>query len=87
MDIQDPTSGMRMFSRRMIEEFAKGLNYGPEPDTVSYLIKQGAKVAEVPVTMDERISGVSYLTPVNASKYMIKMLISILLIQNFRKRG
>ena len=87
VDIQDPTSGMRMFSRRMIEEFAKGLNYGPEPDTVSYLIKQGAKVAEVPVTMDERISGVSYLTPVNASKYMIKMLISILLIQNFRKRG
>ena len=87
VDIQDPTSGMRMFSRRMIEEFAKGLNYGPEPDTVSYLIKQGAKVAEVPVTMDERISGVSYLTPVNASKYMIKMLISMLLIQNFRKRG
>ena len=87
VDIQDPTSGMRMFSRRMIEELAKGLNYGPEPDTVSYLIKQGAKVAEVPVTMDERISGVSYLTPVNASKYMIKMLISILLIQNFRKRG
>ncbi|MCI7263245.1 MAG: glycosyltransferase family 2 protein [Clostridiaceae bacterium] len=85
--IQDPTSGMRMFSRKMIEEFAGGLNYGPEPDTVSYLMKQGAKVAEVPVIMDERVSGVSYLTPVNASKYMIKMLISILLIQNFRKRG
>ena len=46
-----------------------------------------AAVAEVPVIMDERVSGVSYLTPVNASKYMIKMLISILLIQNFRKRG
>lgn len=85
--IQDPTSGMRMFSRKMIEEFAGGLNYGPEPDTVSYLMKQGARVAEVPVVMDERISGTSYLTPVNASKYMIKMLISILLIQNFRKRG
>lgn len=85
--IQDPTSGMRMFSRKMIEEFAGGLNYGPEPDTVSYLMKQGAKVAEVPVVMDERVSGTSYLTPVNASKYMIKMLISILLIQNFRKRG
>ncbi|MDD6074464.1 MAG: glycosyltransferase family 2 protein [Clostridium sp.] len=85
--IQDPTSGMRMFNRKMIEEFAGGLNYGPEPDTVSYLMKQGAKVAEVPVIMDERVSGVSYLTPVNAAKYMIKMLISILLIQNFRKRG
>lgn len=87
VDIKDPTSGMRMFSERMIAEFAKGLNYGPEPDTVSYLMKQGAKVAEVPVHMDERISGVSYLTPVNAAKYMVKMLVSILLIQNFRKRG
>lgn len=86
-DIKDPTSGMRMFSRKLIEEFAKGLNYGPEPDTISYLIKQGARVAEVPVIMDERLLGASYLTPVNASRYMIKMLISILLIQNFRKRG
>ena len=85
--IKDPTSGMRMFNRRMIEEFARGLNYGPEPDTVSYLIKQGARVAEIPVIMDERLRGVSYLTPFNALRYMTKMLISILLIQNFRKRG
>lgn len=84
--LKDPTSGMRMFSRKMVEEFALGLNYGPEPDTVSYLIKQGAKVAEVQVTMDERIAGVSYLNPVNAVKYMSKMLFSILMIQNFRKR-
>lgn len=84
--IKDPTSGMRMFSRKMIEEFALSLNYGPEPDTVSYLIKQGAKVAEVQVIMDERIAGESYLNPVNAARYMSKMLFSILLIQNFRKR-
>ena len=85
-DIKDPTSGMRMFSRKMIREFSMGLNYGPEPDTVSYLVKQGAKVAEVPVIMDERISGTSYLTPLRAAKYMTQMLVSILLIQNFRKR-
>ena len=86
-DIKDPTSGMRMFSRKMIREFAMGLNYGPEPDTVSYLVKQGAKVAEVPVIMDERISGTSYLTPLRAAKYMTQMMVSILLIQNFRKRS
>ena len=86
-DIKDPTSGMRMFSRKMIREFAMGLNYGPEPDTVSYLVKQGAKVAEVPVIMDERISGTSYLTPFRAAKYMTQMMVSILLIQNFRKRN
>lgn len=84
--IHDPTSGMRMFNRSMIEEFAVNLNYGPEPDTLSYLIKNGAKVAEVQVKMDERLAGVSYLTPVNASKYMVRMLLSILLIQNFRRR-
>ena len=84
--IHDPTSGMRMFNRSMIKEFAVNLNYGPEPDTLSYLIKNGAKVAEVQVKMDERLAGVSYLTPVNASKYMVRMLLSILLIQNFRRR-
>lgn len=84
--IHDPTSGMRMFNRNMMEEFAVGLNYGPEPDTISWMIKQGAKVAEVPVLMDERSGGVSYLTPVIAARYMIQMLVSILFIQNFRKK-
>ena len=77
---------MRMFNRDMIEEFALNLNYGPEPDTLSFLIKQGAKVAEIPVQIDERLAGESYLKPMVAAKYMMRMLLSILLIQNFRKR-
>ena len=85
--VSDPTSGMRMFSRDMIKEFAQNLNYGPEPDTVSYLLKNGAKVSEVPVHMEERQAGESYLNLVNSCKYMAKMLISILFVQNFRKRG
>lgn len=85
--IADPTSGMRMFNREMIKEFALNLNYGPEPDTVSFLIKQGAKVAEVPVTIASRLAGESYLKPGVAAAYMVRMLISILLIQNFRVRG
>ncbi|MGN0371248.1 MAG: glycosyltransferase family 2 protein [Enterocloster sp.] len=83
--ITDPTSGMRLFSRKMIEEFALNLNYGPEPDTVSFLIRQGAKVAEVQVTIDERTAGESYLKPFTAMHYMLRMLLSILIIQNFRK--
>lgn len=85
--VSDPTSGMRMFSRDMIKEFAQNLNYGPEPDTVSYLLKNGAKISEVPVYMEERQAGESYLNLVNSCKYMAKMLISILFVQNFRKRG
>lgn len=85
--VADPTSGMRMFSRKMIKEFAQNLNYGPEPDTVSYLLKNGAEISEVSVNMDERVAGESYLNLTNAAKYMVKMLISILFVQNFRKRG
>lgn len=84
--ICDPTSGMRMFNRAMVEEFAQNLNYGPEPDTISYLIKNGAVVKEVQVEMGERVAGHSYLNLWNSIQYMVKMSISILLIQWFRKR-
>ncbi len=84
--VKDPTSGMRMFNKKMIAEFALNLNYGPEPDTVSYLLKQGATIAEVQVEMDERIAGESYLNMTKAMMYMLRMLLSILFIQNFRKR-
>lgn len=84
--ICDPTSGMRMFNRRMVEEFALNLNYGPEPDTISYLIKNGAVVREIQVQMGERLTGTSYLNLTRSVQYMLKMGLSILLIQWFRKR-
>ncbi len=84
--IMDPTSGMRMFNRSMIKEFANNINYGPEPDTISFLIKQGAKIGEVQVKMSERIAGESYLNFTKSIWYMTKMLISIIILQNFRKR-
>ena len=84
--VMDPTSGMRMYNKKLIEVLANNINFGPEPDTVSYLIKMGAKVAEIQAKMDERIAGQSYLNAVNAAKYMARMLISILLIQNFRNK-
>lgn len=84
--VKDPTSGMRMFSRKMIREFALSLNYGPEPDTISFLLKQGATITEVQADMQERMEGESYLTFGRSASYMLRMLISILFIQNFRKR-
>ena len=74
VDIKDPTSGMRMYNEKLIKRFAEGENMAPEPDTIAALIKEGAKVAEIPAVMDERIGGVSYLTPVQAAKYMTKVL-------------
>lgn len=85
--ITDPTSGMRAFNASMIDLLATNPDMGPEPDTISYLIKRGhAKVAEVPVRMAEREAGESYLTSWRSSFYMLRMTVSILVMQSFRKR-
>lgn len=84
--IKDPTSGMRMYNRNCMKEYAQEVNYGPEPDTVSYLVKNGAKVSEIQVSMEERIAGTSYLNFARSISYMFRMLISIIVIQTFRKR-
>ena len=82
--INDPTSGMRMYNEKMIRIFAKKINYAPEPDTLSLLMRHGAKTAEIQAVMDLRTAGVSYLTPFVAMGYMARTLISILFIQRFR---
>lgn len=77
---------MRMFNQELIRIFATNINYTPEPDTISYLIRQGYRVSEVQVQMNDRLAGQSYLTLSRSIKYMVHMFISIILIQNFRKR-
>ena len=84
--IKDPTSGMRMYNKNMISKFANSINYGPEPDTISHLLRNDAIIGEVQVYMQERTAGESYLKPFKAMAYMIRLLCSILIIQNFRKR-
>lgn len=79
--LTDPTSGMRLYNRSMIRLFAENSNFSPEPDTITYLMRMGADVREVKVTMEDRMAGQSYLTPVNATKYMIRTLSSILFLQ------
>lgn len=79
--IKDPTSGMRMLNRKMIEEYAFKLNMRPEPDTLAYEIKKGAIVKEIQVDMNEREGGISLYSGLWPSiKYMIKMIISIIFI-------
>jgi len=83
--IKDPTSGMRLFNRKMIQRFATQMNHGPEPDTLAYLMKQkGTLVLETPVVMRERTAGKSYFSGFTAVRYMIHMVISIIFIQWFR---
>lgn len=84
--IQDPTSGMRLFDAQMIPLFAQELDYSPEPDTISLLMRNGFSVCEVQVEMRERTAGESYLNFTKSVSYMLRTSISILLVQWFRKK-
>ena len=85
--IGDVTSGMRLFNKAMIKRFGYKINYGPEPDTLAYLINCGVKIEEVQVKMEERIAGTSYLNLGNSMYYMLQQLFSILVFQWFRVRS
>lgn len=82
--IADPTSGMRLFNRAMVEQFARRFDFGPEPDSVAYLMRHGAKVREVQVEMRERQAGESYLNFAKSISYMARTCTSILFVQWFR---
>ena len=82
--ITDPTSGMRMYDRTMMEVFLSSIHYSPEPDTLSYVIRKGMKVYEIGVNMRERKHGTSYLDITESIRYMFRMCTSILLVQWFR---
>ena len=84
--IKDPTSGFRAYNRACIKDYATDMNNPPEPDTLVYMLKKKRKIEEVQVQMSEREFGESYLNLTNTIKYMSRMLISIFLIQPFRKR-
>lgn len=78
--ITDPTSGMRMANRRVIEMFAKDYpkDY-PEPESVTFLLKRKMRVEEVPVLMNERENGTSSISMKNSVYYMIKVTLAILM--------
>lgn len=83
--IADPTSGFRAYDKECILDYANDMNNPPEPDTLVYMIRKKRKVKEIQVQMNEREFGESYLNLANTIKYMSRMLISIFLIQPFRK--
>lgn len=84
--ITDPTSGFRLVSRDIIEQFA--VDYPkdyPEPESVVAVLRQKKTVAEVPVKMRERQGGVSSIRFTKSIYYMIKVTLAIL-IECTRKR-
>lgn len=83
--VMDPTSGFRAYGKACIKDYALDMNNPPEPDTLVYMYRKNRKIKEIQVEMSEREFGESYLNLVNTIKYMSRMMVSIFLIQPFRK--
>lgn len=78
--ITDPTSGMRICNRDVIEIYAEDYprDY-PEPESVTSILASGMKVSEIPVMMNERKEGVSSISVLNSVYYMVKVSIAVLI--------
>lgn len=78
--VTDPTSGMRMVNRRIIELFARDYpkDY-PEPETVVTILKRGYHISEIPVKMLARTSGESSISMRKSVYYMCKVSIACLI--------
>ena len=78
--ITDPTSGMRMVNRKLLEEFTAAYpkDY-PEPESAVTVLKRGYKIAEVPVQMRSRAEGESSISMSKSVYYMIKVSLAILI--------
>ena len=82
--ITDPTSGMRMYSSRMIKLFATGFDCAPEPDMVALVARKYGPVVEIQSQMRERQGGESYLNLGNVIKYMSRTCLSIIMSRFLR---
>jgi len=77
--ITDPTSGLRMIRRGVIEMFAEDYpkDY-PEPESIVAVLRQKKSVIEIPVVMMPRTGGVSSISIRNSVYYMIKVSLAII---------
>ena len=82
--ISDPTSGFRLFGRPVLERYYYDNTLNPEPESLALFLKQGYSVSEVQVSMRERQGGESYLNPVKSMQYMLRVFVTLLIVQWFR---
>lgn len=78
--ITDPTSGMRMINRKLMEKFTEEYprDY-PEPESVVTILSERYQVTELPVIMREREEGNSSISLRNGVYYMIKVSFAMLI--------
>lgn len=80
----DTTSGMRALDRRAMILFTR--RYSPEfaeVESLQQAVRAGLKVVEVPVTMEPRKAGSSFITPLVSVFYIFKTVV-VLLVNHLR---
>ena len=84
--IKDPTSGYRVFNRRVIDYcIVHYIDDYPEVPILYRLIKQGYKIHEIPVEMKRRQGGKSSITFIGSIIYFVR--ITYICIKNSLKFG
>ena len=84
--IKDTTSGYRAVNKKIIEKFSNNYAFEyPEPITNLQVIKDGFKVKEVPVGMNERKFGTSSINFYKSIYYMLNVSLNIL-IEGIRRK-
>lgn len=77
--VTDPTSGLRIWTRPVIELFAVSYPYDyPEVESLLVLCANGFSFAEVAVSMQARTAGRSSITKVRSAYYMLKVSLALL---------
>ena len=78
--VTDTTSGFQVLNRKAIELFAADYPHDyPEVEAALMLHKHRLRLAEVPVTMRERVAGRSSIRGLRSVYYMAKVMLAILI--------
>ena len=77
--IKDVTSGFRVVNKRFIDIYARyySMDY-PEPEAIISAIMNRGKIKEIPVVMQERISGDSSINLLRSAYYIVKVTLAII---------
>jgi hypothetical protein len=81
LELSDPTSGLQALSRPVLELYVSDVfpfDY-PDADVLLLLHRNGYRVVEIPVVMDDRPGSPSMHTHLTAVYYVYKMTLSILM--------
>jgi glycosyltransferase involved in cell wall biosynthesis len=84
----DPTSGMRLANRSLIEAFNRDYpNDYPEPLSLCFALYNGYSVKEEPVVMRDREAGSSSIMGIKSVSYMIIIITRIFALRFAEQRG